>query len=466
MTLLHPWWLLALPLWPLLLWFLRTQQQKRLVLAPDFLLWQRAAARLPQAASQARLAWKDLLWIAPPVLLTFGLAGPALRSAADAEPVALLVDGSASMQTKDRDGATRLDRGLREARRLIGSSPLAGETVARASLAESALLAHAAGRPVVVVTDRVIPDLPEAVGLVQVTDDARNAGIVSAGFDPATGFLVRVEGDEGAGARAMSVAVDGTNIENRPVLEASARFVLPPESFANASTVVVKIIPADAMAADDEVTLVRGNGPVRVSIGARGPASLEKALRAVPGAEVVRGGADGAVTVLVAPVSGEHGFETGPAAPREGAISGRSGFDGLTGPPRWKIYTVAKSPPGTETLLQVGAEPLLLRHEGTFVLLADPDENGWSSLPGFPLTAARIVGTASAGSATRLEPRPPFVLSPEGTRVARTGPPVSRPPALVPSAPEQKPLAPWAFAAAAAVMAVLGLSTRRTVKTR
>lgn len=462
MTLLHPWWLLALPLWPLLLWFLRAEQQKRLVLASDFLLWQRAAARLPYAASQARLSWKDLLWIAPPVLLTLGLAGPALWSAAEPAPVVVLVDASASLQTKGADGATRLERGLREARRLLGSRPEAVETLARASLAESAILAHAAGHPVVVVTDRPLANLPRGVGLVQVTDDARNAGIVSAGFDPATGFVVRVEGDEGAGARAMSVAVDGTVIENRPVLEASARFVLPPASFAAASTVVVKIIPADALPADDQVTLVRAQSSARVSIGTSAPASLEKALRAVPGVEVVRGG-DGAVTVLVAPVEGAGGFETGPAAPREGSLAGRSGFDGLTGPTRWKsLYSVAKSPPGTETLLQVGPEPLLLRHERTFVLLADPDENGWSSLPGFPLTVARLVETGSAGAASRLEPRPPFVLSPEETRVARTGPPVSRAPALVQSPSEHRPLAPWAFAAAAAVMVLLGLSARRT----
>ena len=260
----------------------------------------------------------------------------------------------------------------------------------------------------------------------------------------------------------MSVAVDGTVIENRPDPEASARFVLPPESFARASTVVVKIIPADALPADDEVTLVRAKSPVRVSIATSAPASLEKALRAVPGSRSCAGSRTAPSPSWSRRSRAREASR--PAPPRRAKALSRAGGvrpphrpDPVEGP-----LLRAKAPPGTETLLQVGPEPLLLRHERTFVLLADPDENGWSSLPGFPLTVARLVEAGSAGAASGLEPRPPFVLSPEETRVARTGPPVVRAPALVQSPSEHRPLAPWAFAAAAAVMVLLGLSARRT----
>src|SRR5204863_7177683 len=75
----QPWWLLLLVAWPFLVLIARVRSQRREHAAPDFLLWKRAAAKLPPAASRARPSWRDLAWIAPLVLLTLGLAGPELR---------------------------------------------------------------------------------------------------------------------------------------------------------------------------------------------------------------------------------------------------------------------------------------------------------------------------------------------------------------------------------------------------
>jgi hypothetical protein len=462
-TLLHPWWLLALPLWPLLLFFLRARDQKRLVPAPDFLLWQRAAARLPRPAAAARFSWRDLLWIAPPVLLTIGLAAPEQSAPASSTPVAVLVDASASMEAKGADGSRRMDRGIAEATRLAGGRPADLERVATAKLAETAVLLQAAGRPVVVVTDRTLGDLPLEVGVVQVVDDAKNAGIVGAGFDPEAGLLVRVESDPGAGPRTLSVTADDRVVDSRALPEpASARVVLPASAVAGAATVVVRLDPPDALPADDVVTLVRAEGAVLVAIASTAPPSLEKALRAVPGVEVARGAEEGDLVVLVAPVAKIAGFETGAPAPREGAIAGRSGFDGLTGPASWKaLFPLVGAPSGTETLLDVGGAPLLVRKGKTFVLLADPGASGWASLPGFPLAIARVVEAGAAGGRGRLEPRLPAVLSPEATHVARSGAPVSRAPVVRDAPPPRRDLARWIYAAAAALMLVVALVTRR-----
>ena len=148
MTLLQPWWLLLLPVWPLFILFLRARQQRRLVPAPDYLIWRRAAAKLPRAESHARISWKDALWIVPPVLLTLGLARPELDAFSKPAPAMMLVDGSASMKTKAPDGSTRLERGLREARRLLAGREDVVEHLAAPALVESATMMDAAGATV------------------------------------------------------------------------------------------------------------------------------------------------------------------------------------------------------------------------------------------------------------------------------------------------------------------------------
>jgi len=458
---LHPWWLLLLALWPLLLMLLRRRDQKREQLAPDFLLWRRAAATLPAAASRARLSWRDLAWVAPLILLTGGLAEPEVcRSSAPVE-VVVLADPSPSMQTRDETGATRLDRGLAEARRLLGSRPHRVETGTPA-IADDALMLHAAGVPVLVVTDRSQPALPAEVGLVVVADGARNAGIVAAGFDRDRGLMIRVEADPGAGPRTLAVR-DGQGAEiirNTLADPPFLRTIIPAHmAMSVPHPITIRLEPSDALPLDDEVRLESGAASVRVVVPDGAPQSLERALRACPGVTVVHGEDTEAIRILVASVAGARGFETGAAAPQSGGLSGPPPFDDLEGPSSWNaVFPLLKRPAGAEILLSAGGAPLLVRHARTFVLLVDPDASGWAALPSFPLAIARLVEVAGAGSGTPLVPAPGSILSADVTHVMREGPP---PPPRAPVARESSPppaaLAPWCFAAAAAIMAALVL---------
>jgi hypothetical protein len=154
-----------------------------------------------------------------------------------------------------------------------------------------------------------------------------------------------------------------------------------------------------------------------VSIARASAPSIERALRANPGVEAIAGPdpdaelwigapaprADG-FSLLVAPLGGSAGFETGPPAEVAGAVSGAGAFTGLEGPTRWRsVHRLVKSPQETERLLEAGGVPILVRSGRTFVLLADPDENGWSALPSFPLSIARLVEAAGAGVRKGLE---------------------------------------------------------------
>ena len=102
-----------------------------------------------------------------------------------------------------------------------------------------------------------MPDLPPPIGLVQGVDDARNAGIVAAGFDPVAGLLVRVEADPGAGPRTLTVR-DGAG---RVLLTESladptwVRKVLPPDLVLGAPPpILIELDPGDAHALDDRVS--------------------------------------------------------------------------------------------------------------------------------------------------------------------------------------------------------------------
>jgi hypothetical protein len=481
MTFAQPWWLLLLPLWPLLLLLVRASDRRTPRPAPDFLLWQRAAARLPRAASRARLSLRDLVWIAPLFLITLGLARPELRPASAAEQVLVLVDRSASMATVDGAGATRLARGLAEARRLLGSRPHRVEgippggrgdeaspaTVEAGALVESAVAAHAAGMPVLVVTDLAL-ELPNGVGLVQIAEGARNAGITSAGFDPDAGLLVRVEGDPGAGRRTLTAkTADGALLLEQALDEQpSARIVIPASQVASASSMGVRLDPPDANPLDDVVTLTASGRALTAALE-RSSSSIERALRACPGVTVVSGpdpAADlvvgarprqGGFALLLPPIENVEGFETGAVAEIEGPMSGNGTFAGLVGPTRWPaVFRLAKAPAGTERLLEAGGVPLLVRHEKTFALLVDAERSGWESVPSFPLAIARIVELAGAGAKARFEPRG-AVLSAAETLRSPGDPVPARAPAPSTAPANAVPVAPWCHALALVAMIAL-----------
>jgi hypothetical protein len=526
---LQPWWLALLPLWPLLAILVRRRDARAVVPAPDFLLWERASRSLPPAAPRSRFALRDLLWILPPVLVTAGLALPEWRGTAAAAETLVLVDRSASMATRDAQGATRLDRGLAEARRLLGARPHrfegfppassfdrpCGAAVDARDLVSSAVTASAAGIPVMVVTDLPLTGLPPGAGLVQVSDGAANAGIASAGFDPAAGLVVRVEADPGAGPRTLVIRDGGGGELARRALadQASQRLVFPPDVLrpgtdAARALRTLALEPPDALALDDAVILVDEPRAPRIAIPAAAPAPVGRALRACPDVEVVDGLDPDAFALLVAPLSGVAGFATGPPAPASGAFTGSGAFEGLDGPAEWPaVFPLVSAPPGVRTLVAAGSAPLVVRHERTFVLLADPEASGWALLPSFPLTIARIADVCRAAAGTRFEVHPagrPVALAavpdgatwedpgggtapvrggvvvPDGvgegrvvaggrvlrrlssgvlsageTRVARAGPAEARAARGADAPPRARPLAPWLHAAALIAMLAL-----------
>src|SRR5204862_5007985 len=90
------------------------------------------------------------------------------------------------------------------------------------------------------------------------------------------------------------------------------RKVLPPDLVVGAPPpILIKLDPRDALALDDRVSLHAQKAPLRLAIQGAAPPSIERALRACPGVEIVHGDDPAAARLLVAPVAGIDGFETG-----------------------------------------------------------------------------------------------------------------------------------------------------------
>ena len=151
---LHPWWLLLLPLWPLLL-VLHARAGAADATHPARRTSCSGSApprgcRRPPRGRACRGAIS--LWIAPlgPADDRARGAGAASAPSRAASRSSCSSDPSASMADEGRRTARRASRaGCAEARRILGSRPVAAvETAPRAMLVESAVMTHAAGVPV------------------------------------------------------------------------------------------------------------------------------------------------------------------------------------------------------------------------------------------------------------------------------------------------------------------------------
>jgi len=120
---LYPWafWIAAAVVPALLiLYFLKLRRREELV--PSTLLWKRAVQDLQVNAPFQRLRKNLLLLLQLLVLLAgvFALARPVVQSSAPAEGrLVLLIDRSASMNTVEADGRTRLEAAKEQAARLV-----------------------------------------------------------------------------------------------------------------------------------------------------------------------------------------------------------------------------------------------------------------------------------------------------------------------------------------------------------
>ncbi len=417
--------LLLIPAWAALLFLRARNESRRLRLASDHLLWRRAAAVLPPAAARLRPRWRDWILIVPLVALTGALSGPGCTRR-DAAPGIIILDRSASMGTMD-GGTSRIERGLREARRMLGDSarivgvpPASDAQSSRASGAEvstdallDAVRAHAASR-VVVVTDRVLEPggLPAGVGIAGVGDGARNAGITAAGVRAGAGLLVRVEGDSGAAARNLRIVDDrGAVLLDEAIAspgDPGWRRLLPLAP--SVKQLHIELAPPDALAADDVVDLVEADAGVSVAVEGTSLASIQRAILAHPAARLTAapdpsadlcvGFVGRGTTLLVAPEVRVAGFALGPARDVAGNGAGAGPWEGFDlQHDHWPaVHALVDRPAGTESLLLAEGVPLLVRSGSTFILLVDPDRTGWSTKPSFPLAIKRILERAGASS--------------------------------------------------------------------
>ncbi len=335
MHFLDPWGLLgltlALPI--LLLYFLRLQRPPRRV--PSLLLWEavlsdRYANRPWQRLRPNLLLFLQLLLL---LALTLALARPALpRPQALGGTVILLLDGSASMQTVEVDGATRFETAQARLRELlddvedesqlslilVGPTPqlLLGQgTAAEAKQvleaasptdgvadweAAAALAAGLAGGEQVMTVvatdgafDEALPALPGTVRLVQVGAGEANAGIAAFSLrrtdEGLTAFVRVVNGGE-AGQRTLALYADGVLLDRR-TLELPARgetiatfAPLPPLVWAEA-----RLEGEDALPVDDAAWVaIEARQSERILLVTPGNRFLTQALATWPDVEVAQ----------------------------------------------------------------------------------------------------------------------------------------------------------------------------------
>lgn len=489
--------LALLALWPALLLLARRAAERRPRPAADFELWRRAAERLGAPPVRRAFSRRDLVLLVPLALLTLALAEPAWRREEGARRVVVLMDRSASMGAAV-GGVDRLARGLRaaaglpEARepRFVGvpapaederaSSP-APVAVDPARLAAEAAALHAAGEPVLVVTDRDDLPLPPGVGLVRVVDDVVNAGIVACAPTP-EGLFVRLAGDAGAAPRELRVEnrEGGEIVSVRVGDPSAARLVL---DLGGVQDATLRLLPHDRNPLDDVVRLVARPRPARAAVVLPRGDALLRALRAQPELEVVVGpdpeadlivahdaaaARDGRALLLVPPFRDARGFSSGRPYVESGPPIGKGAFEGFVGEPaRFEVlYGSRVDGPGAEIVLTVGQSMLLMidAKTRTAALWADPDADGdWATTAGFPLAVRRTLAALDVlGSAEFAAVGAP--LDPSESRSRTVGPGGVRGPAARVGELDAVPLGPWCAAAAAVVFLALivrGATVRR-----
>ncbi len=316
MTFLAPAWLLlaALALPVILLWFLRQRREPREV--PTVFLWRRAAEEQRVSPLLRRLEQSLLLVLEITALLLLAAAAAdlvfSLGLRSEARRVAIVIDTSASMGTRDGPGGlTRLDAAKERAGVLLETlragdrvTLVAFDRTARvlapptddhapvrallaalvpadlptdATAALAAVAAVDADRPeVFLFSDGAFdapPALPSALAeatfhFVGAGGATANAGIVDLGLagvlEGAPRLTVRVEGDAAAGPRVVSLLRDGVVLDAVDGLDPAesplARFDL---SAAPPGPLTVRLDPPDALPADDRAFLVLAPEPTR-----------------------------------------------------------------------------------------------------------------------------------------------------------------------------------------------------------
>lgn len=346
-------WLLVLWVPLALLYWLRSRKQAHLV--GSLWLWQKVLQRPRERSWRRWLArWSLLLQALAIGALALVASRPTLEATSTAKRVALILDLSASMQTREADGTPRLELAKRRAKEivrglhpdaevlLLGASnsvsvaspferdrrlllerlealratDLEGRLQPALELAADKLRAHGKEAQLIVITDGVlaeaswpqVADLPLEIAAIGTESD--NVGITRADVQAqstaeldSTLVLVSVK-NFGLEPRDVFLTLrqrNVTQIENsrrlrlEPLEERATtlRFHTTPED--QGTGLVLELSPGDAQPVDDRafaVVPVRSKQPV-VLFGERSSPWLERALGADPEVELLRSSAVG-----------------------------------------------------------------------------------------------------------------------------------------------------------------------------
>ncbi len=213
MSLEHPLALVLLAVPAVLLWLRARAARPRDAEASSLLVWQRVSPvdTVPERPQPPLAAWIEAAGAA---LLVLGMAGPRGPAGEGPATVRVLLDTSASMSAKRPDGRTRIET----ARAIVAEYHTAVHVEVRESEDPASELAiwTAGGPPVVVVTDRRLPnhgDDPPRLRVVGLGDRGFNAGITAiSGVPLADGkwrLFLAIEAHGGGSVAGGTLRIDG-----------------------------------------------------------------------------------------------------------------------------------------------------------------------------------------------------------------------------------------------------------------
>lgn len=411
LSLLAPWWLLGLALLPVIRWLHRGGPHRKSVRVSHLALWRGAELRL--ATPGERLppdpAWRRRALLA--ALLFIALAGPLLPD--ERRRVTLWVDDSMSMLTREVNG-TRIAQGLATARSLLAAAAPVDvdvralgdpwRSLGALDDASAAVLVAGSGRgephappPALLrsdtrhwlLTDGADPTLfdwpaglrPDRV--IQVGSVTRNVGLerLSARRNPQhpDRFDVHAKVTNGgatAETRQVRFSVGAAEVASAAVSVEPGASVLVSVSIAASASVRATLQPGDALAEDDAIAVdLAVLRRLRVAIDPGCPRALVAAIAAHPALAVAPPAAadvdaaldcaaglalPGVATLQIragaAPVPARGVVQWSPAVPARRRIA----LDSES------LQVVARLEPGPadDVLLQLGAEPVVVRRAG------------------------------------------------------------------------------------------------------
>lgn len=411
-----PIWLSGLLLLPVIRWLHRGGSQRRAVPVSRLDLWQRAAARSPEAGERRPPdpAWRRRALLT--ALLLVALSEPQL--AEQRTHITLWIDDSLSMLTREAH-ATRIVEGLEQARTLLADVPhavvelrtLGDPWRSLGALTDStvATIVAGAGRKTTtappeallrrdslqwLITDGAHAGLLKWAGdrhpdrVIQVAGVTRNVGLerLSArrNLNDADHYdlLLKVtNGGTVAETRAIVFATDAGEIgRSTQRIEAGASVVVNTTMPASPK-VRATLQPADSLAEDDEIVLdLRPLRRRRVATDAKCPAALLAAIRAHPGLVLAKENSPGVEAMLDC---GTHGavsdvetlrvrvdrLPTEPRGPVRWSSAVPESQRIRLNPERVRVAGRLAARSGDDVLLAAGDDPLIIRRAGPAKLL-------------------------------------------------------------------------------------------------